>query len=98
MFLITVVVKIKNTVLRLASWIAQVEYFLEVNLIFLIVGHTKNAADRLFNSSKVQYQEKNLYTFDQLVEALGTSWTIPIHPTVFEDFLDYGKLFDFFYK
>ena len=73
-------------------------YFLEVNFIFLIVGHTKNAADRLFNSLKVQYRKKNLFTFNQLVEALGTSRTITIHPAVSEDFLDYGDLFDFFYK
>jgi hypothetical protein len=44
------------------------------------------------------YRKKNLYTFDQMVEALGTSRTITIHPAVSEDFLDYGKLFDFFYK
>ncbi len=87
-----------NTVLRLAAWIAKLGYFLEVNVIFLIVGHTKNAADRLFNSLKVQYQKKNLYTFDQLVEALGKSRTITIHPAVSEDFHDYGDLFDFFYK
>ena len=52
----------------------------------------------LFNSLKVQYQKKNLYTFDQLVEALGKSRTITIHPAVSEDFHDYGDLFDFFYK
>jgi hypothetical protein len=44
------------------------------------------------------YRKKNLYMFDQMVEALGTSRTITIHPAVSEDFLDYGKLFDFFYK
>ena len=69
-----------------------------MNFIFLVVGHTKNAADRLFNSLKVQYRKKNLYTFDMLVEALSSSRTITVHPTVAEDFLDYGKLFDFFYK
>jgi hypothetical protein len=41
-----------NTVLRLAAWIAQLGYFLEINFIFLVVGHTK---DRLFNSLKVMY-------------------------------------------
>ena len=87
-----------NTVLRLAAWIAKLGYFLEVNFIFLIVGHTKNAADRLFNSLKVQYRKKNLFTFNQLVEALGTSRTVTIYPAVSEDFLDYGDLFDFFYK
>jgi hypothetical protein len=33
-----------------------------------------------------------------LAEALGTLRTITVHPTVSEDFLNYGKLFDFFYK
>ncbi len=82
-----------NTVLRLAAWLAQLGYFLEINFIFLGVGQTKNAADRLFNSLKVMYQKKNLYTFHQLVEALGMSRTITVHPTVSEDFLDYGNLF-----
>ena len=68
-----------NTVLRLAPWLAQLGYFLEINFIFLVVGHTKNAADRLFNSLKTLYRKKNLYTFDQLVKALGTSRTITIH-------------------
>ncbi len=87
-----------NTVLRLAPWIAQLGYFLKINFIFLVVGHTKNAADRLFNSLKVMYRKKNLCTVDQLVDALRTSRTITVHPTMSEDFLDYGKLFDFFYK
>jgi hypothetical protein len=87
-----------NTVLRLVAWLAQMGHFNEINFIFLIVGHTKNAADRLFNSLKTLYRKKNLYTFDQLVEALGTSRTITIHPAMSEDFLDYGKLFDFIYK
>ncbi len=87
-----------NTVLRLPAWIAQLGYFLEINFIFLVVGHTKNAVDRLFNSLKVMYRKKSLYTFGQLVDALGTLRTITVHPTVSEDFLDYGKLFDFFYK
>jgi hypothetical protein len=39
--------------------------------------------------------QKNLYTFDQLVEALSVSQYITVHPTVGEDFLDYGKLISF---
>ncbi len=41
-----------NTVLRLVAWLAQLGHVHEVNFIFLVVGHTKNAADRLFNSLK----------------------------------------------
>ncbi len=72
--------------------------FLEINFIFLVIGHTKNAADRLFNSLKIMYRKTNLYTFNQLVEALGMSWTITVHSTMSKDFLNYGNLFDFFYK
>jgi hypothetical protein len=51
-----------NTVLRLVAWLAQLGHFHEVNFIFLVVGHTKNAADCLFNSLKVRYRKKNLCT------------------------------------
>ena len=83
--------------MRLVAWLAQLGHFHEVNFIFLVVGHTQNAAHRLFNSLKVRYRKKNLYTFDQLGEALSLSHTITVHPTVAEDFLDYGKFFDVFY-
>jgi hypothetical protein len=48
----------------------------------------------------MMYRKKNLYTFDMMVEALGTSRTTNYHNSSHrvEDFLDYGKLFDFFYK
>ncbi len=39
-----------NTVLKLAAWLKAMGYFRQVNFIFLVVGHTKNAADLLFNS------------------------------------------------
>ncbi len=48
-----------NTVLRLAAWITQLGYIMEVNFIFLVVGHTKSAAARLFNSLKIEYWTKN---------------------------------------
>jgi hypothetical protein len=69
-------------------------YFKKVNFIFLIVGHTKNAADCLFNSMKQIYRKRNIYTMDQLVAALETLTLVTIHQTVAEDFLDYSKVFD----
>ena len=39
-----------NTVLKLAMWLKEMHYFKRVRFVFLIVGHTKNACDRLFNS------------------------------------------------
>ena len=45
-----------NTVIRLAGWLNEMNYFKEVNFIFLVVGHTKNAADRLFHCLKQEYR------------------------------------------
>ena len=47
-----------NTVLKLAMWLKEMGYFMQVNFVFLIVGHTKNACDCLFNSLKHQYHQK----------------------------------------
>ena len=67
-----------NTVLRLAGWLKAMGYFQRVNFIFLVVGHTKNAADRLFNSLKNEYRKRNLFTVDTLVLALNVLEFPPI--------------------
>jgi hypothetical protein len=81
-----------NTVLRLAAWLMAMGYFKEVNFIFLVVCHTKNAADRLFNSLKNECRKQNLFTFQDLVETLNKLLMVAIHPANPEDFLDYDKL------
>ncbi len=55
-----------NTVLRLAAWMMAMNYFKEVDFIFLVVGNTKNAAHRLFDSVKDEYCLQNLFTFQDL--------------------------------
>ena len=81
-----------NTVIRLAGWLCAMKYFKEVNFIFLIVGHTKNACDRLFNSLKTQYRLQNLFTFQALVKALDRSPMVTTHQAIPDDFRDYDKL------
>ncbi len=83
-----------NTVLKLPAWLMAMGYFKSVNFIFLIVGHTKNVADHLFNSLKQDYQKKNIFTFDKLVQTLDKSMLVTIHSSVAEDFLDSNKLLD----
>jgi hypothetical protein len=72
-------------------------YFKEIHFIFLMVGHTKNAADCLFNLLKQEYWKQNLFTFDELVRTLDKLQLLPIHPAVAEDFLNYSKLLDSLY-
>jgi len=87
-----------NTVLKLAAWLMAMGYFKSVQFIFLVVGHTKNAADRLFNSLKHEYRKQNLFTFDELARALDQSANVTVHRTVANDFFDYDKLLDGMYK
>lgn len=87
-----------NTVLKLAAWLKAAGYFECVNFIFLVVGHTKNAADRLFNSLKHEYRKKDIFTMNVLTESLNVSDSVTVIPTVPEDFFDYDKLFKDLYS
>jgi hypothetical protein len=87
-----------NTVLKLPAWLMAMGYFKETNFIFLVVGHTKNAADRLFNLLKQEYGKQNLFTCDELVPRLDKLLLLTIHPTVAEDFLNFIKLLDSLYR
>ena len=87
-----------NTVLRLLVWLTEMGYFKKVNFVFLIVGHTKNAADRIFNLLKLDYRSSNLYTMQQLMNALGRSKYVTIHNAVVGDFHDWGEYLKLFYS
>ena len=86
-----------NTVLKLAGWLQAMGYFKKVEFIFLIVGHTKNAADSLFNSLKHEYHKENLFIMQGLFDCLGVSECVTVVPTLPEDFLDYDRLFSDIY-
>jgi hypothetical protein len=87
-----------NTVLKLAVWLKAAGYFKKVNFIFLVVGHTKNAADRLFNSLKHEYRKKNLFTMEELTEALSVSDSVSVIPTTPDDFWDWDWLLTDMYR
>ncbi len=87
-----------NMVLKLPAWLVQCGYFLEVNFIFLVVGHTKNAANHLFNSLKKDYWNKNIHTFDELIKNLSVSSSVTVYPAEAADFLPYNKLLGTLYK
>ena len=87
-----------NTVLRLLVWLTEMGYFKKVNFVFLIVGHTKNAADRIFDLLKLDYWSKNLYKIHQMMMVLGRSKYDTIHNTVVSNFHDWGEYLKLFYS
>ena len=87
-----------NTVLKMVTFLCEILYFKKVQFLFLVVGHTKNAADRLFNMLKRFYRLENLFTMAQLFRALAASDSITIHPSTAEDFFDYDAFLSLFYS
>jgi len=79
--------------LKLAAWLKVMGFFKKVNFIFLIVGHTKTAADSLFNSLKHEYRKENLFTMEALFNCLSVSECVTVMPTLHT--LDAGKTFEF---
>jgi len=87
-----------NTVIALVAYLVELKYFKEVNFIFLVVGHTKNAADRLFNALKEIYRLTNIGTMAQLLKVLNTSDKVTVHETNEKDFLDYSNYMTNYYR
>ena len=53
-----------NMVIRMANYLVEKGHFEEVEFLFFIKGHTKNACDRCFNLMKIRFHNQNVYTFD----------------------------------
>ena len=86
-----------NTVIKLVPYLVEMGYFKKVNFIFLVVGHTKNAADRLFNALKKEYRHKNIYVMSELIDTLSVSKNVSVYATKEEDFLDWDEYLSMFY-
>ena len=87
-----------NTILKLVSYLTEMGYFKKVNFIFLIVGHTKNAADRLFNILKYSYRKSDIFTMPDLCAELNKSECVTVIPAVEGDFKDWDQFLNLYYS
>ena len=87
-----------NTVLRMAAFLVEMGYFTEVEVVFLIVGHTKNACDRLFNMLKCEYRKENVWSFSQLLPLLNKSNQVKVQQVNHGDFKDWKTVLDQHYN
>ncbi|KAG7347967.1 hypothetical protein IV203_016672 [Nitzschia inconspicua] len=67
-----------NYVLLLAPYLVEMGYFSTVNMLFLVVGHTKNVCNRRFNNMKQEYHKSQVFTVDEAVEVLGRNQKFPL--------------------
>jgi hypothetical protein len=60
-----------NHVLHLSAYLLEMKYFEEVEFVFYVRGHTKNACDITFNQMKLRFHKQDIFTYGQTVDALG---------------------------
>jgi hypothetical protein len=85
-------------VLHLATLCVELRYYRRVNIIFLVAGHTKNAADQLFNLLKGLYRKKQVFDMDQLKDLLDNNQYVNCIKVEADEFYDLGKFEDSIYK
>jgi hypothetical protein len=82
-----------NHILLLAPYLVDMGFFTKVNMVFLIVGHTKNICDRRFNNLKYAYHKSQVFTLEQAVSVLDHSKFVTVWPVdVTIDWKDYYSL------
>jgi len=85
-----------NFVIRLAPYLVAMGYFEIVQFVFLIAGHTKNSADRLFNNLKIDYRQENIFCMSELVKACNNNEHVISHHVNFEVFFDWDAFLSTF--
>jgi hypothetical protein len=72
-------------------------FFRKVNFIFLVVGHTKNACDCLFNLLKLNLRKKDVFTFEEFLKNMNMHESCTAIPVKSGDFRDIKGFYDSFY-
>jgi hypothetical protein len=86
-----------NVVLRLSPYLVEMGYFLTVEYVFYIRGHTNNACDRMFNHMKLKFHRRDIFSWGQALETLNIKEHVNIVDAQESHFKDYGALLDKFY-
>jgi hypothetical protein len=86
-----------NVVLRLTPYLDEMGYFLTVEYVFYIRGHTKNACNHMFNQMKLKFHRRDIFSWGQLLETLNIKEHINIVDAQESHFKDYGTLLDKLY-
>jgi hypothetical protein len=66
-----------NYVLRLSPYLVKKGYFKEVHFIFLVVGHTQNVTNHLFNIFKRLSRMQNILSMGMMIRSMQYEPTIP---------------------
>jgi hypothetical protein len=87
-----------NHVLQLAAHLVDMKFFRNVEFVFYVRGHTKNACDWLFNQMKIRYHKYQVNSYCVALNVvLNSQPRVTMIDVTEETFKDYGKMLDTFY-
>lgn len=87
-----------KVVVRFLMRLVENRIFPKVTLFFLVKGHTKNAADRMFNLLKLSYHCCDIFTYDQLHSKLNQNEYVNVFQTQPKHFHDHLEWQDKHYR
>ena len=85
-------------VLLLPLWLVDIGLYEKVNVIFLIAGHTKNIADRLFKELKKDCHESDIFSMNNMIDLMNNSDSVKCFHVTHENFEKWDEILDKFYK
>ena len=87
-----------NYVLRLPAYLTMKKYFESVQIVFLVAGHTKNTADRLFNLLKIDYKKENIFSLAELIRVCNQSTYFTAHKVDWKVFDNWNEYLDIYFN
>ena len=87
-----------HMVLRLPLWMVEIGLYKKVKIVFLIAGHTKNIADRLFKELKKDCHKSDIFDMVTLVKLMDGSEFVNCFKVSHETFEKWDMMLDKFYK
>jgi hypothetical protein len=87
-----------NHTLCLASYLVEMKFFLEVEFVFYVRGHTQNAYDRMFNQMKRRFHKQDIFIYKQALDDLGKQDNATMLDATEGMFKNYGALLDKYYN
>ena len=77
-------------VIQLAPYQIMKQHFEHVSILFLVAGHTKNTANRLFNLLKIDHRSQNVFSLTELITVCNLNQYVSAYKCVWADFYDWN--------
>jgi hypothetical protein len=83
-----------NHIFHLAAYLLKMKFSCSIEFIFFVLGHTKNARDRLFNQMMIRFHEDQVHSYHVALDILNIQLNVAIIDVTEDMFKDFGNMLD----